>query len=784
MMAVVSGRGRLFRHRYYYNVLHARRKSAASRCNSNSLSWAFLVLFDWRQLLANEHEPPSIVDSRRRMNVCMACLAALLAIVLARMTQLEIRDGAAFRRQAARPLERRESLPGVRGRILGRNGAVLAVDEQTLAVAVQYRYLQQPPDAAWLRRTARRRLTPSQRKDPKRLAEEESRIRAERIDLAGRLAELSNVSLDEWNRRARRVQVRVERIADTVNRRRLAAFDARRRSQQTDAQRQTAENTSPWIRLRHEAIGVLRASMDESPPQRIEVEEQLDYHVLAQDVPLAVVAEVEANPDDYPGVRIVQSRRRTYPFGSAAAHVLGHLGAVEADETADNPGQEGDAYHPLDRIGRTGLERRYEDVLRARRGSVIRRTDHGGRLLSSFREIEPGVGRDLVLTLDIELQRAAEELLESAQQRRSISAGTDADESEVETAGSAVVVMNAHTGELLAAASAPRFDPNWFAGGDSDRIVRLLDDPAHPLFDRVAQMAVPPGSVFKVVASAALLEAGSLRPGDSFHCQGYLHSPDRQRCAIYRRLGVGHGDVVLSDALCASCNVYFFHHAARLGPQPLVTWGRRFGFGRPTGVDLPGEAGGRLPTPSGIRDLEGHDWRVGDTQSLAIGQGSLTATPLQVVRMMAAIANGGRLVTPHLVSRLGLPELSNGQTTADLETLTDTPVDVAAPQPIRGLHEPTLRAIREGLVRVVSDPQGTAHGSVRLDSVSIAGKTGTAETGSGRAEHAWFAGYVPADNPKLAFVVVIEHAGNASETAGPVAKRLVLHLQRLGYLDG
>ena len=177
----------------------------------------------------------------------------------------------------------------------------------------------------------------------------------------------------------------------------------------------------------------------------------------------------------------------------------------------------------------------------------------------------------------------------------------------------------------------------------------LLADPAHPLFHRAIQMALPPGSVFKTVTAVALLESAGLDPAATFYCQGYLKQPDRQRCAVYVRHGTGHGDVTLAEALAESCNVYFFHHAEKLPPQALVDWARRLGFGQPTGVDLPGEARGIVPTPDSIRKLEGHGWHTADTQAMSVGQGSLTATPLQVVRMMAAVANGGLLVTPHVV---------------------------------------------------------------------------------------------------------------------------------------
>jgi penicillin-binding protein 2 len=311
----------------------------------------------------------------------------------------------------------------------------------------------------------------------------------------------------------------------------------------------------------------------------------------------------------------------------------------------------------------------------------------------------------------------------------------------------------------------------------------VLADPAHPLFDRVTKMAIPPGSVFKTVAAAALLESAAVDPDERFFCRGYLHHPDRWRCAVYVRHGLGHGEVTLADALTESCNVYFFHHLGRLGSQPLVKWASRFGFGAATGADLPGESSGTLPAPANIRDLEGHAWRAADTQLLAIGQGSLRATPLQVVRMMAAVANGGMMVTPHVVRALGLPSLDDARSAAELDAPPDDPLGVAPPSPIPGLSESTLATIRGALDRVVSDPSGTAYSTVRLESIHIAGKTGTAETGPGRAPHAWFAGYVPADEPKLALVVVLEHAGDAAQAAGPVAQRLVRQMQELAYFN-
>jgi penicillin-binding protein 2 len=375
--------------------------------------------------------------------------------------------------------------------------------------------------------------------------------------------------------------------------------------------------------------------------------------------------------------------------------------------------------------------------------------------------------------------------------------------------------MDVRDGSIRASASTPAFFPGVFAGGQGNQAAALLDDPAHPLFDRVLKMAIPPGSVFKIVTAAALLESArgkgdrsnlceapsgpfrqigpvpfsGLDPDETYTCQGYLDSPDRWRCEVFQRFGVGHGPVTLADALAVSCNVYFFHHARLLGPEPLVDWAGRCGFGQVTGVDLPGESAGSLPTPESLRRVERHAWRTADTLALAIGQSSLEVTPLQVARLLAAVANGGQLVTPHVVSGLGLPpsdDESPGPTGKDrlasaATPATDDAIRIPSPQPIAGLEAAALTAIRRGLEQAVSDPRGTAHAAMSLESIAVAGKTGTAQAGPGHADHAWFAGYVPADEPRVALVVVLEHAGDADQTAGPVARRLVLEMDKLGY---
>jgi penicillin-binding protein 2 len=333
---------------------------------------------------------------------------------------------------------------------------------------------------------------------------------------------------------------------------------------------------------------------------------------------------------------------------------------------------------------------------------------------------------------------------------------------------------------------------------------------------RLTHLQLPPGSAFKPLIAVAVLESRRIDPDEPIHCRGYLDEPDRDRCLIYRHYGVGHGDVTLEDALCRSCNVYFFTAARRIGPEAIVEWAERFGFGRATGIDLPGEYAGSVPCPPALRREREKQavvqaifspfaedggsasppaiqtgaretWYPGDTLGLAIGQSRLTVTPLQIVRMMAAIANGGYLVTPHVVRRIH-PSSANDADAVNLASDADhaplTSGDVSPPPvPIRGLSPSTLQRVRAGLSRVVSHPQGTGHRSVYLEDVSIAGKTGTAETGRSGEDHAWFVGYVPADAPRFAFVVVLDRGGSGGAIAGPPARKVVEAMLDLGLLS-
>ena len=560
-------------------------------------------------------------------------------------------------------------------------------------------------------------------------------MRAERADLMDRLAKLCGLSAKQWAARTRRIQLRVERIAAGANRRRQAEMA------------EPAGTDESW------AARIRRLLLEKPPAPRIIVAEELACHVVTDDVPAPVADEIKTHAARYPGAKIVELSRRTYPGGTLAAHVLGHLGPADERGPAEPREPQWTATClPDELVGRMGVERQYETVLRGRRGVAVEQTDHGGRVVASYRSREPLAGRDVVLTLDAALQRTAEEPLHSALQRRALAPG----------ATSPAGGRHRRHGRSRRRDSRGRFSPRSIPIGSP--AARARDSPSCwpirriPCSTASRAMAIPPGSAFKVLTAAALLQSAAVGPHESFLCRGYLHRPDQQRCQIYVRQGVGHGEVTLADALAVSCNVYFFHFAGQMGPRPLVHWAELFGFGRLTGVDLPGEAAGTLPSPENIRQLEGHAWRTVDTQSMAIGQGSLRATPLQVLRMIAAVASGGHLPTPHVEKRGRSLFFGFGFV----------------------LENPAPDSRRAAASRLRSTRHRPCHGAPGHHRRGRQDRHG--RDGRGGAGHAWFAGYAPTDAPKLAFVVVLEHAGDAAATAGPLAKRLVLRMEELGML--
>jgi len=710
-----------------------------------------------------------------------------IAVISARLVHLQGSLTSTFVSSFEWTTESVEPIPTCDGRILASDGRVLAQDVRRLDVHVHYRWLEEPANQAWLRQQARSRLGKTERRDRSLVEIEQQRVLRMRQRLWQDLSNLAETTAESLSPKRYRIQERVERIVASVTRRRDERLDEINEQPRSYA---LEPNATWWQRAWQTVVTTLTTSPASPDRTPVEVREEREYHPLIENVPLDVAAEIESHPNRFPGVRIHLSTDRIYPHGALAAHVIGARKPVEnvAAKQIRRKNAQGEQFEFElgDRIGLTGVESSYDHHLRGRRGLKRVVKSRRGEIVRTETIRKPRPGGDVVLTLDFPLQRQMENLLDSLP-ARAIQTITEEDSVVSETskpppnksAGSSIVALDVRTGEVLLAVSSPRYDLNLLLHPDAERWQQLLDDPRRPFFPRATQMALPPGSVFKALTSVAVLESRVVGPKELIYCQGFLHRPDRFRC--YH--SIAHGDTELSDAVCRSCNVYFFTAAERMGPGPIVEWARRFEFGQPTGLDLPRERGGNLPSPNAdsmspaatkrSRGARHSTWHKGNTLQLAIGQASLTVTPMQVARMMAAIANDGYLVTPHVVRDTGPTSVRD-----DHQRLTSH----REPYPIPGLSPGTLSHVRRAMQRVVADPRGTGYKTVRLDGVRIAGKTGTAEVGPGKEDHAWFAGFVPADNPRIAFAVVLEHAGTGGRVAGPVARELVAAMLERGLL--
>ncbi len=661
------------------------------------------------------------------------------------------------------------------GRILA-DSIVLASDVDVYSLEVHYRWLQNVIDSEWLRLQVRQRLSREERRDKSLVLQVEDQIRKEREALRDSLASATGTPLSELTARFSKIEERVQRVSDAVNRR-----------QQNPVLAEIDEESDKDAGLLLSIATAVRTALTTPPTRtaenRIVVREEETWHQVLDDVGFDVAAVINEHPEKFPGVRVTQNSRRTYPENSLAAHVVGVRTNVRDADLSDDSSKDltlADLTDNNAQVGRSGVERSYDHRLFGVSG--IRRTirDRRQRVISSEIIRHPVSGRDVALTLDSRLQQLSEQLLAeslgdaprlllpSAQNSEDPTVDTAAADSQPTPAGGCILVMEADSGRLMAAASAPTFDLSMFVDGSRDMWKAVNSDTRRPFVPRFTGMALPPGSTFKIVTAIAALESGVITPESPFECRGYLTNPDEHRCMVYRLFGATHGSVNLRTAMAQSCNVFFFDAARRMNIEPLVHWSNQLEFGRLTGVDLPYERSGSVPSAgsSSAAASTGSAQRRFEREALglSIGQSRLTVTPIQMARLLAFVANGGWLVTPHVVSDDG-----TARRTSDID---HSPYRVTRHR-VPGIKTETLTAVRASLEAVVEEPAGTGFKTVRLPGITIAGKTGTAETAHGKPDHAWFTGYFPAEKPQYVIVVILEHGGSGSKAAGPIAREVV-----------
>ena len=480
---------------------------------------------------------------------------------------------------------------------------------------------------------------------------------------------------------------------------------------------------------------------------------------LLRDVDWPSVVAVETRRLDLPGVSVSVRARRSYLTDEMTAHLLGYLGEVNAGQLQQLRKR---GYRQGDEIGQSGLEKRWEWQLAGRSGVEKVEVNATGRKVRMIDRLNATPGHDIELTLDMKVQRVAYDALRDKE--------------------GAIVVLEVDTGAVVAMVSSPAFDPNWFARGlTSGEWRQLTDNEETPLHNRALQGQFPPGSTFKIVTALAALEEGVISPDRRLFCGGSYEVGNRVlRCWNKH----GHGHVNMHDALVQSCDVYFYRLAQRLGVDKIARYARGFGFGAPTGIELDGESPGLVPDRAWKKRRFGTPWYPGETPMVAIGQGFLGVTPLQMANLAATVANGGTVYRPWFVRRVLSPE---GQVMEEYGPVRKTALD---------LKDRSLAVVRRALFDVVHHQRGTGK-RARSGMVEVAGKTGTAQVVQMPGEvvksedlpypvrdHAWFVAYAPAGDPEIAVATLVEHGGHGGAAAAPITREVIEAYFRTGSDHG
>lgn len=470
---------------------------------------------------------------------------------------------------------------------------------------------------------------------------------------------------------------------------------------------------------------------------------------LERDIDRDTLASIEAKRYELPGIDVGVRLLRYYIDERMAAHLLGYLGEISPTELAKSRyrGARGG-----DLVGKFGVERSVNDLLMGKRGGRQVQVNVNGQVVRVIQTVPAQPGNNLILTIDRNLQKKAESLLEGE--------------------AGAVVTMDVTNGEILAFASSPSFNQNDFITGMSrETWTELNTNPNRPLENKVIQGTYPPASTYKIITAAAGLEEGVITPEETIFCPGHYRFGNRTyRC--WRRWG--HGKVDIVKAIAQSCDVYFYQVGQRLGIDRLAWYAKAFGLGMRTGIELDNEKGGLIPTAAWKLRRFGEPWQPGETLSIAIGQGFNLVTPLQMAVLTAAVANGGDRYRPHIIRQVVSP---------DQQVIREFRPEITGRLPI---SQRTLEWVRKGLWEVVNGERGTAR-IAKLKDVAISGKTGTAQVVSREKiednpdaenirhfkDHAWFVAYAPSDAPRIAISVIVEHGEHGSSAASPIARELV-----------
>ncbi len=667
------------------------------------------------------------IFANRRILILLIAALLVLGLFVLRLWDLQIVRGAEYRSQASNNRLREVSLSAPRGIVYDRNGRPLVVNAPNFEVQIIPAYLPEDPQAEHA--------------------------------VFQRLSQLLNMPIEHQSTISSTQVITGQGVLTVL-----------------DGMKYLYDSSADTIKSRKSYI---KSIVDEvrgiAPYEPV---------VISSTVPGPIALQVAEEAYNLPGVRVQAVPVRDYISGTLTSGILGYLRRITQEDLPLLP----PGYNPdVDRVGAVGIEREYEDLLRGRKGQRVVEEDVVGREIRVVDEAQPAApGNNLHLTLDLDLQAVSQQALQDGidEINRYYNRTT--------TQRGVAIVMNVKTGEILAMVSLPTYDNNIFSKSTirQEDLDAISNDPYLPQLNHAFQSAFAPGSVFKIVPASAGLQEGVITPRTIIFDPGVLVLPNEyfpdnaslaQKFYGWYRPGFGNQNIV--DALAHSTNVFFYelgggYHVPNqpefngLGIDRLAKYSQDFGFGQTTGIDLIGESAGLVPTPLWKRQNIAENWTTGDTYNFSIGQGFLTATPLQVLSAYAAVANNGVLMQPHIVAQV---------TDADGNVIQRFTPKAARTLPI---SPENLAVVKQGLDAVVNSDTGTGK-KAQVNGVHIAGKTGTAEYCDGMAlkngdcypghqpTHAWFAAYAPVEDPEIAVLVFIYNGGEGSERAAPVAQKIL-----------
>lgn len=482
---------------------------------------------------------------------------------------------------------------------------------------------------------------------------------------------------------------------------------------------------------------------------------------IAEDIPREAVAELSENSDKFPGINIVTKPVRQYTSGTLAAHILGYASKISSEEYEKKKNQ----YNQNDIIGKSGIEYVFEDYLKGKNGTKQIDMAVDGTITSEYTSKEAVAGSDIVLTIDSKLQKITEEALES--NIKKIASGGFGKIYNAK-AGSCVV-MNVKTGEVLAMASYPTYNPSDFVGGISnENWNKYSQNSAKPLMNKAVQNSYPPGSVFKMVTAIAGLQSGAITRNEMINDTGVYKKYNLSwPCWYYTDFHRGHGRLNVSGAIEKSCNYFFYETGDRMGIETLAKYAKYFGLGVKTGIQLPSETSGAMATPEYAKTV-GVTWTKGQTINASIGQGLDSFSPLQMAKYVSMLANGGKNIDVSIVKDVVKSD-GTATSTEEINNYVNQKLGLQdEQQEDLPIDKQNLNAILQGMKSVTSDTTGTAYVRFKDFGIEVGGKTGSAEAPSQNGKqivHAWFAGFAPYDDPEIAVVVMVENGGHGNYTA-------------------